>query len=208
MYAPGESGPSYAISMSLTLRNDNFPYRISWQRMWQGTKKVLHPLQSACGFYMSYGHSCVTLSSFSQLGLEGHTSTVETDHQGTGKTSIGKTNWDTDLPSPKPFWTGRSVLVPWCHILEVAYSRGGGRSDRGGDEGLLQTSCEERPKSMKETVSDSTAWSNEGQTRSQIYQFIRFHVNFWVYLPFIYYTQSFCRVMFKCSLLIFVGFTV
>lgn len=123
---------------------------------YQKKKKMLHPLQSACRFYMSYVRSCVTLNSFSQLGLQGHTSMVETDHQGTGKTSVRKKQLGHRPSFPKPFWTRRSLLVPQCHILEVAYSRGGGRGDRDSDEGLLQTSHEERPKSMKEKFSGKT----------------------------------------------------
>lgn len=51
---------------------------------------MLPLLQSACRIYMRYGPFCVTLSSFSQLGLQGHTSMVETDHQGTEKTPVKK----------------------------------------------------------------------------------------------------------------------
>lgn len=72
-----------------------------------------------------------------------------------------KSNWDTGLPSLSPSGQEGPSLLFVPHP-EVVYSRG----ERGGDEDLLQTSHEKRPKSMKEKFSDSTTWSNEGKTTS------------------------------------------
>lgn len=111
----------------------SFLYKILWQRG-RKVQKILHPLQSACRFHMSCGCSCVTLSSFSQLGLQDHTPMVETDYQGTGKTSVRKKLLGQRPSFHKSSWIRRSLLVSWCHVLEMAYSRGGDRGARCVDE--------------------------------------------------------------------------